>query len=88
VGTVALRLIGAVRSYGGHAALDGFDLDVEEGGHLAVIGPTGTGSSTLLRVLAVLDGSTPAHSNIPAATSRHPHDSRGIPATTASPVTD
>jgi ABC-type nitrate/sulfonate/bicarbonate transport system ATPase subunit len=55
-----------VRSYGGHAALDGFDLDVEEGGHLAVIGPTGTGSSTLLRVLAVLDGSTPAHSNIPA----------------------
>jgi sulfate transport system ATP-binding protein/sulfonate transport system ATP-binding protein len=44
-----------VKSYGGHAVLDGFTLDVEEGEHLAVIGPSGTGKSTLLRVLAGLD---------------------------------
>jgi ABC-type multidrug transport system ATPase subunit len=40
--------------FGRKQALSGIDLEVEEGGFVAVIGPDGAGKSTLLRVLAGL----------------------------------
>jgi ABC-type nitrate/sulfonate/bicarbonate transport system ATPase subunit len=55
VGTVALRLSAAVKSYGGRTVLDGIDLDVVRGGRLVVLGTSGAGKSTLLRLLAGLE---------------------------------
>ncbi|WP_028921532.1 ABC transporter ATP-binding protein [Pseudonocardia acaciae] len=55
MGTVALRLTNAVKRYGHHTVLRGLDLDVELGARLVVLGPSGGGKSTLLRVLAGLE---------------------------------
>jgi ABC-type nitrate/sulfonate/bicarbonate transport system ATPase subunit len=56
MGTVALRLTGAVKRYGDRTVLHGFDLDVPRDSRLVVLGPSGSGKSTLLRVLAGLEG--------------------------------
>ncbi len=50
-----LEIAGLVKRYGGHAALDGLDLRVEEGRVLVLVGPSGGGKSTLLRVLGGLE---------------------------------
>ena len=46
---------GIVRRYGTRAVLNGVDVDIAPGETLAVIGPSGTGKSTLLQVLAGMD---------------------------------
>ncbi|MEX0705225.1 MAG: ATP-binding cassette domain-containing protein, partial [Nitriliruptoraceae bacterium] len=46
------RLRGVGVTVDGNDILDGVDLDVPSGGHLAVLGPNGAGKTTLLRVLA------------------------------------
>ena len=43
------------RNFGGHRALDGLSLECENTGSLVLIGPSGGGKSTLLRVLAGLE---------------------------------
>ncbi len=48
----AARLRGVVVRVGGSVLLDGVDLVVGSGRHLAVLGPNGAGKTTLLRVLA------------------------------------
>jgi ABC-type nitrate/sulfonate/bicarbonate transport system ATPase subunit len=55
MGTPALRLSAAVKTYAGTTVLAGVDLDVAQGERLAVLGSSGTGKSTLLRVLAGLE---------------------------------
>lgn len=59
MGTVALRLTGAAKSYdrdgSGHAAFENIDLEVRQGEVFALLGPTGCGKSSLLRVIAGLE---------------------------------
>ncbi|MFH8933664.1 ATP-binding cassette domain-containing protein [Streptomyces griseosporeus] len=52
----ALRLSGVTFAHGPHAepVLQGLDLDLPDGGHLAVVGPSGTGKSTLTLLAAGL----------------------------------
>ena len=51
-GTATVGCRGLRRTYGGVAAVDGLDLDVQRGELLAVLGPSGCGKTTLLRLIA------------------------------------
>lgn len=53
-GSVQLRNF--TRSFGGHAVLDGLDLEIAPGQFVALLGESGSGKTTLLRALAGLDG--------------------------------
>ncbi|WP_068318998.1 amino acid ABC transporter ATP-binding protein [Polycladidibacter hongkongensis] len=50
-----IRVRGLTKSYNGHKVLDGIDLDIEKGERIVIIGPSGTGKSTLLRTLNFLE---------------------------------
>jgi polar amino acid transport system ATP-binding protein len=50
-----LSLTNLHRAFGSHRALDGLSLECENTGSLVLIGPSGGGKSTLLRVLAGLE---------------------------------
>lgn len=60
--STALRLRGVTRVHGSGAgqirALDGVDLDVDYGELAAIMGPSGSGTSTLLNIAGGLDGAT------------------------------
>lgn len=49
-----IELRGAVKSFGNNRVLDGIDLTVYQGEALVIIGPSGTGKSTILRIIAGL----------------------------------
>ncbi|MFJ4518944.1 ATP-binding cassette domain-containing protein [Streptomyces sp. NPDC088816] len=49
-----LRLDGVARSFGGHQALRGLDLEISGGEFVALLGPSGCGKSTALNCLAGL----------------------------------
>ncbi len=49
-----IQLTGIHKAFGANAILNGVDLSVHEGEAIAVIGPSGTGKSTILRILCGL----------------------------------
>jgi len=51
----AVRVSGLTRSFGAKTVIAGLDLEIRRGEFLALLGPSGTGKSTLLRILAGLD---------------------------------
>jgi putative amino-acid transport system ATP-binding protein len=50
-----IRLTGLTKRFGDNTVLDGIDLQIERGERICVIGPSGTGKSTLLRCINFLD---------------------------------
>lgn len=50
-----LEVQGLKKTFGGHTVLDGVDLQVYSGEVVAIIGPSGTGKSTLLRCINLLE---------------------------------
>ena len=56
----AITVSGITKRFGSVTALDNVSLDVAEGEMFGLIGPDGSGKSTLYRILATLSGaSTP-----------------------------
>lgn len=49
-----IELKGVSKSFGGNIILDNVDLTIHRGEALAIIGPSGTGKSTILRIIAGL----------------------------------
>jgi len=54
-GGARVTLRGVGRAFGTRGVLDGFDLDIAPGSFVSVVGRSGEGKSTLLRLLAGLD---------------------------------
>jgi putative spermidine/putrescine transport system ATP-binding protein len=49
---LAVRLVGLRKSYGRVVAVEGVDLEVAEGEFFTMLGPSGSGKATLLRIIA------------------------------------
>lgn len=65
--TEAASVRGLTRSFGDRKVLDNLDLDIANGEFVALIGRSGTGKSTLLRVLAGLDQETTGQVEVPGS---------------------
>ncbi|MFC3612863.1 amino acid ABC transporter ATP-binding protein [Lutimaribacter marinistellae] len=50
-----IRIEGLTKRFGANTVLDGIDLIIQDGERVVIIGPSGTGKSTLLRTLNYLD---------------------------------
>jgi putative amino-acid transport system ATP-binding protein len=50
-----IRINGLTKRFGDNTVLDGIDLTLERGERICIIGPSGTGKSTLLRCINFLD---------------------------------
>ncbi|WP_331251200.1 ABC transporter ATP-binding protein [Xanthobacter oligotrophicus] len=77
---LAVRLSGVRRVFGARAVLDGIDLDVRRGEFVSLLGPSGTGKTTLLRILAGLDTADGGRVEVAAARSVVFQEPRLVPA--------
>jgi sulfonate transport system ATP-binding protein len=76
----AVELSGVRRVFGERAVLDGIDLTIRRGEFIAVLGPSGTGKTTLLRLLAGLDKADGGRLLVPKTRSVVFQEPRLIPA--------
>jgi phosphonate transport system ATP-binding protein len=81
---VRLRGVSVVK--GGVEALKGFDLDVQAGEHVAIVGPSGAGKTTLIRLLAGLDRASSGRVDVTGPVACVYQDFRLVP--TASALTN
>lgn len=63
------RLANVKKRYGDHAVLDNVDFSVRKGEFVALVGPSGTGKTTLLRLLAGLETANGGRTDVSANTS-------------------
>ncbi|GJD53712.1 Aliphatic sulfonates import ATP-binding protein SsuB [Methylobacterium crusticola] len=77
---LALELHGVRRLFGTRAVLDGIELAVRRGEFVSLLGASGTGKTTLLRILAGLDRATSGHVRVAAARSVVFQEPRLVPA--------
>ncbi|WP_205473402.1 ABC transporter ATP-binding protein [Nocardioides sp. SYSU D00038] len=68
-GEPVVRLEGLSKSYGEQVILDGIDLTVGRGEFVALLGPSGTGKTTLLRILGRLEDASSGRATIAEKTS-------------------
>jgi ABC-2 type transport system ATP-binding protein len=61
---LALRTVQLVKRYGTTTALDGFDIDVEQGTVVGLLGPNGAGKTTAVRILATLLRADSGHAEV------------------------
>ncbi len=52
--TLAIKASGLTKAYGDVVALNGIDIEVEQGTVLGLLGPNGSGKTTTVRILATL----------------------------------
>src|ERR1700712_2584140 len=64
-----VHLEGLSKSYGEQVILDRIDLTIAKGEFVALLGPSGTGKTTLLRILGRLEDATSGRSTIAERTS-------------------
>jgi sulfonate transport system ATP-binding protein len=79
-GPTTARLRGVRRIFAGRAVLDGIDLEVRKGEFVALLGPSGTGKTTLLRIFAGLDRTDEGEVEVAAARSVVFQEPRLVPA--------
>ncbi|MCK9922311.1 ABC transporter ATP-binding protein [Frankia sp. AgPm24] len=73
-------VLGVRRVFNGRAVLDGVDLQLRKGDFVALLGPSGTGKTTLLRILGGLDTADGGRVIVPRARSTVFQEPRLIPA--------
>jgi sulfonate transport system ATP-binding protein len=61
----AVQALGVRRIFNGRAVLDGVNLQLRKGDFVALLGPSGTGKTTLLRIIGGLDTADEGHVVVP-----------------------
>jgi len=79
VGERAVHLRGISKTYGDKVVLDGIDLDVDRGEFVVLLGPSGTGKTTLLRILAGLERADTGEVLVPRARTTVYQEPRLVP---------
>nr|WP_244593478.1 ABC transporter ATP-binding protein [Methylopila sp. Yamaguchi] len=75
-----MRLQGVRRTFGARAVINGVDLEVRRGEFVSLLGRSGTGKTTLLRILAGLDQADGGEARVPQARSVVFQEPRLVPA--------
>lgn len=76
---VAVSLRGLTKTYGDKVVLDGIDLDIHRGEFVVLLGPSGTGKTTLLRLLDGLESPDSGSVRVPRVRTTVYQEPRLIP---------